>query len=747
MTACEATRIADEVDEQQSLEAEEVSSSSRTECSVASEAGDSSDLVSSPSSGDISANLKAEASSGHHSDEEEEGYDEDGNRFPVPHTKSMFALILNPRNWTLPEICTVSLMAIQAYLVFFCKLPLWFHIANFFFWRIAYNIGLGWLLDQQSKNRLITKKVDELLAEDNRPQDEKLKSMFARITLYLVMGRSYWRQRNPSSVTAWLAFRHLVSIILTNDGWTYTLLLYRCLELPKSFGFSEFCCYALGLGLCAFNYWAKMDAHRVIGDYAWYWGDFFFRVDRHLVFDGIFQMFPHPMYTVGYSVYYGFSLIARSYTLLFVSVGAHMLQLIFLTVVEEPHIQKTYGGPEPVDGEHVELFKAGFIKPKREPLMFKNLDLFRASDVSLVVIVVQALLLSLLDFHPYFYVAQAFLWRLAHCVGMSVILSKEGKSHWWSRHFVARGYTKQEAFDNWKRLYNISVTVNHVVFAIAAWKMASAPEVWTARALARQLAGAVLIALNLWASRASYEVLGDFGWFYGDFFVEDAEYQASLRYTGIYRYFNHPDLLMGFVALYGLALIARSPAVFALAAFAQLAQFAFIKAVELPHMRRRYSEVRANGGLSRELKAKLSKALDRPPVKELRVKVQRSVQSEFESVAGEIEQLRTRLRTKVRAVKQRGERTAERVAELRAALSRADTVFKRVRSESPLPKEAEELLSDASRIIRAQIDRVERASRRLVSHVHTSVEKRIFEERALAASSAPSSPAKAVKAE
>ena len=63
-----------------------------------------------------------------------------------------------------------------------------------------------------------------------------------------------------------------------------------------------------------------------------YWGDFFFSKEQSLTFDGIFQLFPHPMYTVGYAAYYGGALCARSYTLLFTALVAHAMQVRFLLV-------------------------------------------------------------------------------------------------------------------------------------------------------------------------------------------------------------------------------------------------------------------------------------------------------------------------------------------------------------------------------------------------------------------------------
>jgi hypothetical protein len=50
----------------------------------------------------------------------------------------------------------------------------------------------------------------------------------------------------------------------------------------------------------------------------------------------------------------------------------------------------------------------------------------------------------------------------------------------------------------------------------------------------------MLIALHFWTAFSTYEVLGDFGWLYSDFFLP--QNASQLAYTGIYRFLNNPEV-------------------------------------------------------------------------------------------------------------------------------------------------------------------------------------------------------------
>lgn len=108
-----------------------------------------------------------------------------------------------------------------------------------------------------------------------------------------------WRQADPRS-----------------DFVSYSLFAWSNLNFPSNHSvFMHIFRWVFGWSLIAFNLWVKIDAHRVVKDYAWYWGDaFWMMVMQHdLVFDGVYEIAPHPMYSVGYAGYYGLSIGKQRY--------------------------------------------------------------------------------------------------------------------------------------------------------------------------------------------------------------------------------------------------------------------------------------------------------------------------------------------------------------------------------------------------------------------------------------------------
>jgi hypothetical protein len=74
----------------------------------------------------------------------------------------------------------------------------------------------------------------------------------------------------PIEFNTWLLYRQLVDLILMNDFTTYVCFALSWLTFPAGSGFfSHLLRWVAGFILVSFNIWVKLDAHRVVKDFAW----------------------------------------------------------------------------------------------------------------------------------------------------------------------------------------------------------------------------------------------------------------------------------------------------------------------------------------------------------------------------------------------------------------------------------------------------------------------------------------------
>ncbi|KAI9223995.1 phospholipid methyltransferase-domain-containing protein [Blastocladiella britannica] len=517
------------------------------------------------------------------------------------------------------DFATVAIMGTQIALYFFTPLPRWVFLFLFLFWRAAYNAGLGYILKRQSDERWLQGVVVEngwFDAAKNPVAAKFFKREFER-----KMGGEYSFEAMPLEFNTWLLYRSIVDLVLINDFATYCIFFFAYWDW-SNFGFTDLARLATGLVVLVFNLWVKVDAHRVVKDFAWYWGDFFFLLNNpSLTFDGVFEMAPHPMYSVGYAGYYGVALITGSYTVLFVSLVAHFGQLAFLTYVENPHIFKTYGKDRHLPHQilsnpaYMRVFRTYFARDLVG--VVRNVDVYRAPDLFTLVICGYAIVTGLIGTRA-FATAQAAVWIAFHSGVLGYVLHAQSTRRAWTRHFIQFGGSNKDAFEHWKPIYNLSISMLYIAFTVAALKNYYVPDDWTVGTFVlRHTVGAVLILLHGWTAVSVHEVLGDFGYFFGDFFIDRAELPTELFYTGIYRFVNNPEKIMGHSAFWGLALMSGSWTMAALAIGSQAANFAFLRLVEEPHMTRLYgSAVRKESGavkLVRERVAPLVARVVSPP--------------------------------------------------------------------------------------------------------------------------------------
>lgn len=596
--------------------------------------------------------------------------------FTVPQTHDMVSQLLSPSEpKNLSDLAVLALLTGHMLLVWVLPTGLRIPAAAvmYLFWRAAYNAGIGWLLHNQSHHKTLIRWAKKTKIFVNPATGENPHPRLYRLIkreLETKIPHDYSFEKAPIEYNTWLVFRRLVDVILMCDFTTYCLFAIACGHQPADEGtIMTILRWTAGIVLVLFNLWVKLDAHRVVKDYAWYWGDFFYLIDQELTFDGVFEMAPHPMYSVGYAGYYGISLMAASYKVLFISILAHAAQFAFLVLVENPHIEKTYNppptrkrpsyvdstsdlniGPDtptaPSVSDDLPPNASSSYSAKPPPsvhnlLGLHNLDLYRTTDssimlVQLLVFAVTALTPST-PWYRLLFVVNAVAWRIWYSVGIGYLLTKQSNTKAWTRHFVKYGETPVEAWNQWKGTYHLSMIMCYASFVAAVWKMYTVPADWGyGLVLFRHVLGAGLICLQIWTSVSIYDTLGEFGWFYGDFFFDES---LKLSYDGIYRFLNNPERVLGLAGVWGAVLITSSGAITFLALLSHILSLAFIQFVERPHMQKLYGRsLRQDGGVVKNLKKSLP-----PSLQQLHGSVDKMFDESFEFIEDILDNARPKL--------------------------------------------------------------------------------------------------------
>lgn len=180
---------------------------------------------------------------------------------------------MQPKNLSDLVILAVLAVHILLYFVLPSSIRTPVLLAAFVFWRASYNLGIGWLLENQSKHGQLVHWAQKYGIFDQKRQPLLYKLIRSELESKIsdeVKSGDYVFDEAPIEYNTWLVFRRFVDLILMNDFVSYVLMAMSCAHVPEGEGWAlTIGRWSGGIVLFLFNLWVKLDAHRVVKDYAW----------------------------------------------------------------------------------------------------------------------------------------------------------------------------------------------------------------------------------------------------------------------------------------------------------------------------------------------------------------------------------------------------------------------------------------------------------------------------------------------
>ncbi|ODV79411.1 phosphatidyl ethanolamine N-methyltransferase [Suhomyces tanzawaensis NRRL Y-17324] len=565
-----------------------------------------------------------------------------GETFTVPETHDMVQALFDPTlrksnfEYVVLALLASNLLVFQLVPASLNYLRIDIFIGLYVFWRLCYNFGIGYLLHHQSNHNKLVAWATRSRAFD--PASSSLVSRVLRAEIRSQRGPDYDIAAYPIEFNTWLIFRKFVDLILMLDFVAFICLVVAC-SINDGYQFisnqASWLVYTrlvLGAGLIVFNLWVKVNAHNTIKDYAWYWGDFFFRQinNEELIFDGVFEMVPHPMYSVGYIGYYGFAIIAKSYTVLVVAIFGHFLQMIFLHYIENPHIDKIYG-PSKNEINWAKLLKLKDLKTfdNVKPLVgLYNFNFLRSSDmINLILVGTYGLVIPVLAAQStplgnftlsassgglkwnYMFLLTVAI-KLLESFSINIMLVLQSHSKVFTKWYLSMDIPVEKSLNNWSVFYNTLINLTYSsLFGLNLYKYliddnATLFNDWF---YLRIFIGLTAITTQVWINSSIIDLIGYFGWFYGDFFIPKSQRAMThLTKAGVYRYLNNPEQIFGVCGVMGLFIMNSTYENLVLGLIWMVNNFIRINFIEKLHMINIYGEeVYEDSGVTKTFKKHL----------------------------------------------------------------------------------------------------------------------------------------------